>query len=122
MSFSHQFSMRVFHQSVSDSKFLQAFRTLLSILANFNNTAVWMVSILSLVFIFPSLFSRLLETVPRYHCHLHIIIVIIHTRTCVFISIVISSTTFLPLYALAFFEYLLLPTRKFQNLLINPLR
>ena len=34
----------VFHWSSSDSKFPQVFRTLLSILAVFNNAVVWMVS------------------------------------------------------------------------------
>ena len=34
----------VFHWSLSDNKSSQVFRTLLSILADFNNAAVWMVS------------------------------------------------------------------------------
>ena len=43
-SFSHQRKLMVFHWRLSDSKSPQVFRTLLSILAVFNNAVVWMVS------------------------------------------------------------------------------
>ena len=43
-SFSHQLTLMVFHWSLSDSKFPQVSRTLLSILAVLNNAVVWMVS------------------------------------------------------------------------------
>ena len=48
-----------FHWSLNDSKSLQVSRTLQSILS------VWRVSILPLIFISSSLFSKLLESVPR---------------------------------------------------------
>ena len=44
MSFSHLCSLVVFHWSLSDSKFPQAYRTLLCILSNLNNVVVWIVS------------------------------------------------------------------------------
>ena len=47
----------VFHKSLSDSKSPQALRTLLRILVDFNSTAVWIVTILYLIFSL-SLFSR----------------------------------------------------------------
>ena len=43
-SFSHQRKLMVFHWRLSDSKSPQVSRTLLSILAVFNNAVVWMVS------------------------------------------------------------------------------
>ena len=43
-SFSHQYKLMVFHWKLSDSKSPQVSRTLLSILAVFNNAVVWMVS------------------------------------------------------------------------------
>ena len=43
-SFSHQLTLMVFHWRLSDSKSPQVSRTLLSILAVFNNVVVWMVS------------------------------------------------------------------------------
>ena len=42
--FLHQCKLMVFHWSLSDSKSLQVSRTLLSILAVFNNVVVWKVS------------------------------------------------------------------------------
>ena len=50
---------------VSDIKSSQESRTLLSIPANLNNVAVWMVSILPLISNSSSLSSKLLGTVPR---------------------------------------------------------
>ena len=56
--------MRVFHWSLSDSKSLEAYKTLLNILANRNNSAVWMVSIFPLISNSSSLFPKALCTVP----------------------------------------------------------
>ena len=65
--------LRVFHASVnwwfssrvlSDSKFPQVSRTLLSILADLNNTVVWMVSTRSLIFISSRSYTNPLVTVP----------------------------------------------------------
>ena len=50
-SFSLQRFLMIFHWSLSDNKSPQVSRTILSILANLNNTVVWMVSI---VILFPS--------------------------------------------------------------------
>ena len=44
LEFSHQRELMLFHWKLSDSKFPQFSRTLLSILAVFNNTVVWIVS------------------------------------------------------------------------------
>ena len=44
LEFSHQRKLMVFHRRLSDSKSPQVSRTLLSILAVFNNAVVWMVS------------------------------------------------------------------------------
>ena len=44
LSFSHQRKLMVFHWRLSDSKSPQLSRTLLSIMAVFNNAVVWMVS------------------------------------------------------------------------------
>ena len=53
----------VFHWRLSDGKFPQISRTLLSILANLNNTAVWMVSTRSLISKSSSLCTNPLVTV-----------------------------------------------------------
>ena len=42
MSFSHKYQLVIFHQSLRDSKSPQVSRTLLSILADFNNAVFWM--------------------------------------------------------------------------------
>ena len=44
LEFSHQRKLMVFYRRLSDSKSPQVFRTILSILAIFNNAVVWMVS------------------------------------------------------------------------------
>ena len=54
-----------FYWRLSDSKSSQVFMTLLSILANFNNAVVYMVSILPLIYNSASLFYKFLRTVPR---------------------------------------------------------
>ena len=48
-TFSHLQLLVVFRLSLSDSKSPRIFRTLYSILADLNNTVVWMVSFLPLV-------------------------------------------------------------------------
>ena len=48
-SFSHQLTLMILHKSLSDSKSPQVSRTLLSILAHFNNAVVWMVSLRPLI-------------------------------------------------------------------------
>ena len=53
----------VFHWSLSDNKFPQVSRTLLSILAYLNNAVVWMVSTCSLISKFPSPFTNYLRGV-----------------------------------------------------------
>ena len=55
----------VFHSSLSDSKFPQVSRTFLSILADFNNAVVWMVSTRPLISMFSSPFINPLMTVSR---------------------------------------------------------
>ena len=53
LSFSHQHRLIVFHWSLSDSNSPQVSRTLLSILAVFNNIVVWVVSTRPLIFQVP---------------------------------------------------------------------
>ena len=54
----------VFHWSLSDSMSSQNSRTLLSILTDLNNFAVWMVSIRPLIFNSPSPFTKPLGIIP----------------------------------------------------------
>ena len=56
--------LRVFHWSLNDSKSHQVSRTLLRILANFNNSLVWMVSTPVLISNSSHLCTYTLETVP----------------------------------------------------------
>ena len=63
-----------FFTGVNDSKSPQVYRTLLSILADFNTAVVWMVLILLLIINFPTLFSRPLETVSSAPTTIAIII------------------------------------------------
>ena len=72
-SFSHQLLL-TFHWSLNDSKSLQVSRILLSILADFNNSVVWMVSILLLISSSSSLLSSPFETVPRTQAKIGIIV------------------------------------------------
>ena len=44
INFSHQRELMFFHKSLSNSKSPQVSRTLLSILADFNNAVIWMIS------------------------------------------------------------------------------
>ncbi len=64
-SFSHQRYLMVFHWSLSDSKFPQVSRTLLSILAILNNVVVLMVSPRPPTFTSSSPFNNPLVTVPK---------------------------------------------------------
>ena len=58
VSFSGQFLQVVFHSNLSDRKSSQISRTLFSFLTDFNNSVIWMVLILSLIFYSFSLFSK----------------------------------------------------------------
>ena len=62
---------------LSDSKSLQVSRTLLSILADFNSTAVWVVSILPLIFSSFSLLFKNLGTILRTHTTIGITVTLI---------------------------------------------
>ena len=64
-SFSHQIQSMAFHLSLSHSKPSKVSRTLLSILADFNNTLVWMVSTRHLISNTSSPCTSLLVPVPR---------------------------------------------------------
>ena len=64
-SFSHQRYLMVFHWSLSDSKSPQVSRTLLSILAVFNNGVVWMVSTCPLTSKSSSPFNNPFVTEPK---------------------------------------------------------
>ena len=63
-SFSHQRYLMVFLRSLSDNKSPQVSRTLPSILVNFNNAVVWMVSTCSLIYKYSSPFTNPSEIVP----------------------------------------------------------
>ena len=54
----------VFHWILSDSKFPQVFRTLLSILANLNNSVVWMILVCPLISNSSSTLSKPLGSIP----------------------------------------------------------
>ena len=70
----------VFHWSLSDSKFPQVSRTLLSILAVLNNAVVWMVSTSLPTFKSSSPFSNPLVSIPNAPITIGIIV------TCMFLS------------------------------------
>ena len=63
-NFSLQSLLIVFHWGLSDSMFPQVFRTFLSILAEFNNAVVWVVSIRPLISNSSSPCAKPLVTVP----------------------------------------------------------
>ena len=65
LEFSHQRKLMVFHWSLSDSKYPQVSRTLLSILAVFNNAVVWIVSTRSPTSKSSRPFNNPLVTVPK---------------------------------------------------------
>ena len=75
VGFSHKFKLVVFHWRLSDWKFSQVSRTLLSIQADFKNAVVWMLSILPLIFNPANLFSKPLGTIPSV---LIIIVIMFH--------------------------------------------
>ena len=64
VSYSHQLWLVVFYWGLSESKFSQVSRTLLSILADLNNTVVWIVSIRPPISNSSSTLSQPLGTVP----------------------------------------------------------
>ena len=64
-SFSHQRLPMVFYLSLSDNKSPQVSRTLLSILVDLNNAAVWLLSIRSLISKSSIPFSNPMVSVPR---------------------------------------------------------
>ena len=64
-SFSHQRKLMIFHWRLSDGKCPQVSRTLLSILAVFNNAVVWMVSTRPPTSKSSSPFNNPLVTVPK---------------------------------------------------------
>ena len=64
-SFSHQRELTVFHKNLSDSKFPPATWILLSILADLNNSVLWMVSTCPLISKSSSPCTNPLMTVPR---------------------------------------------------------
>ena len=95
-SFSHQFWLIVFHWSLSDSKFPQVSRTLLSILAFLNNAIVWIVSTRPPTSKSSSPFSNHLVTIPNAPITIGIIV------TCMFHSFFNSLTR---LRYLSFFSH-----------------
>ena len=74
----YYYSLRVFHLSLSDSKFLQVSRTLLSILADLRNAVVWMVFTRPFISLSSSPFTDLLVTVLRAPITIGIIIYYFH--------------------------------------------
>ena len=74
LEFSHQRKLMVFHWRLSDSKSPQVSRTLLSILAVFNNAVVWMVSIRSPTSKSSRPFDNPLVTVPKVPITIGIIV------------------------------------------------
>ena len=69
-SFSHQLTLMVFHWSLSDNKSPQVSRTLLNILAIFNNVVVWFVSPDPLIYKSSSPFINPSVTVQQHHLQL----------------------------------------------------
>ena len=76
--FSHQRWLMVFHWSLRDTKSPQVTMTLLSVLADLNNTVVWIVSARPPISNFCRLFIKLLGDRSAHtnynwsHCHLHV--------------------------------------------------
>ena len=84
-----------FHWSLSDSKWPQISRTLLSILADLYNSVVWMVSVCPLIFKSSSPFINPFRIVPSASTTIGI------TVTFMFSSS-FSSLSYLPLFLLSF--------------------
>ena len=71
------------HWSLTDSKFPQVSRTLLSILADLNNAVVWMVSTRPVIFQLSNLFTNLSVIVSRAPITIGIIITFMfHSFSC----------------------------------------
>ena len=80
LEFSHQRQLMVFHWRLSDSKSPQVSRTLLSILAVFNNAVVWMVSTRPPTSKSSRPFNNPLVTVPKAPITIGIIVTFIFHR------------------------------------------
>ena len=74
LEFSHQRKLMVFHWRLCDSKSPQVSRTLLSILAVFNNAVIWMVFTRSPTSKSSRPFNNPLVTVPKVHITIGIIV------------------------------------------------
>ena len=110
-SFLHQRKLMVSYWSLSDSKSLQISRTLLSILADFNNEVVWMVSIHSPIFKFSILFYKALETAPSVPITISITVtVMLHSFfKADYLSLFYLSLVFHSLIRCDFTKWLVLP-------------
>ena len=87
-SFSHQCLLTLFHKSLSDSKYPQVSRTLLSILAVLNIAVVWMVPTRPPTSKSYSPFNNTLVTVPKAPITIDIIVTFMfHGLFMVFLSI-----------------------------------
>ena len=94
--FSHQRKLMVLHWRLSDSKSPQVSRTLLSILAVFNNAVVWMVSTRPLTSISSRPFNNPLVTLPKATITIGIIFTFIFPCK---VEILISLFTFFQFYS-----------------------
>ena len=94
----------VFHWRLSDSKSPQVSRTLLSILAVFNNAVVWMVSTHSPTSKFSSPFNNPLVTVPKAPITIGIIVTFMFHS---FFNIIIIIIIICLLWLLGHFPFLL---------------
>ena len=101
-NFSHQRKLMVFHWRLSDSKLPQVSRTLLSILAVFNNAVVWIVSIRSPTSKSSKPFHNPFVTVPKALITIGIIVTFMFH--CFFqfsskVEVLISLFTFFQFYS-----------------------
>ena len=94
----------VFHWSLSDSKFPQVSRTLLSILAVLNNAVVWMVSTRPPTSKYTSLFSNPLVTVPNKPITIGIIVTCMLHCFC-FVFFQFPSKVEVLILLLTFFQF-----------------
>ena len=102
ISFSHQRKLMVFHWRLSDSKSPQVSKTLLSILAIFNNAVVWMVSTRSPTSKSSRPFNNPLVTMPKAPITIGIIVTFMFHSFFQFTSkvmVLISLFTFFQFYS-----------------------